>query len=1268
MDDSHKKSSLSSTSNIIPSSHNTIKSISLNILNSNSYNLNEGRILENNNENSYCDKDLNEKIIKLLIGDHPLLPMKTIEKIAYCNFMNHYYKTKDFYNIKVIDEIIHNESSHIVAEFKDYLIKGDISEFLQQFYKKKESLNLLPKIYEYYISCSVIFPNYVILPESQYIYKNIQRKQRVIDIQQEQEDKEENIKNGLIEQEKEATVFNTQAFDSILNQTDTSGVKQYFGISPEVSKEGGDQEMMKLLINIEKEEKKINLNNKKNQNNVCKLQKGNNNGNNHFKNALLLNEGGYSKKIQSAVNNKKNSPSFFEKKIGVNNKNNHNERNQILNNNNFKLILRQSTENNNIYFYKKRNTFSTQITYIDSCKNPMKNVFDLKGIESIKKIKKNSKESRNTKDIGKYLYKNNSQTFSSLKNINKKGKNTDNFHIKDKENNKNQNNFNNDIFDNFSINQSENKNLKNEKNKSNHHQKESISRNNEICDFENNNNIKTYFQEPFKNMTQSKNKITSYKTKSQNKQKSKGYQTSRNKYDNKNMYINVSKSNVSKIHQSIDSEINNNCISKKTINQIQNKHNNLKNNIINALLGPNNNNQKKKIAKYKDVLIQKDNNDSVVNSIYLKNININENNIICDVKINDNNNEKIKIENNEKETDINNNNENQQEYNDNINNIFIYNNNEKNNSQSKRLISGSNLDSNNNKFSSTSCTKTMSINSYGAKHKYSGSSLNTINHKKQISMSKIPTSFPENKILNNKNKKNNNKNVIDDIDNKNKIKEIIDNYLDDYFNSKYNNNFSNTQAKNFNQVDFNNINNNNKISNYFIENKNKSKNKRKNEVLSIKNLKEKKKEKDDNLKIRNGIFNFEKSISKKLSEKNLNIFDKYKTKSSPKNNSIKKTSRNNKSGNFHNHDGGPLSARESNSKYQINAEMLELLSNKIQKIKQSIKETSDKGSNSISSIFKKKKIPSAGRKSLVQGNKKTEEYIEKKNQNASKTRNKKNNNNLLGGPSISNIGLSGNLVNTIINSIYQTNLLSPNKKNIEYDKLMKTFQKFKRPTNSFNGSNNNTSKSNHNNNNKNIGNRKDSQKKKKHGRSNSIYNNNNYDNHFNIEVNIKNNLRVQSKKAINNKNINQNDNPNSLNINFNNYTNNYNYNYNINSINNINSNINNANNGNININYNNYSNSMINRGKSNSQKIITGKVNKNEINFKGIPINGFDKLITKKYNTRNYNIPMSVTDRIKQTNIYSTSIASNSNNTNSNRYKDTNSRNIYNKKVNYQKK
>ena len=68
------------------------------------------------------------------------------------------------------------------------------------------------------------------------------------------------------------------------------------------------------------------------------------------------------------------------------------------------------------------------------------------------------------------------------------------------------------------------------------------------------------------------------------------------------MYINISKSNLSKNHQSIDSEINNNRVKKNVnINQMQNKHNNLKNNLINALLGSQNNKKQKKMTKYKNI-------------------------------------------------------------------------------------------------------------------------------------------------------------------------------------------------------------------------------------------------------------------------------------------------------------------------------------------------------------------------------------------------------------------------------------------------------------------------------------------------------------------------------------------------------------------------------------------------------------------------------------------------------------------------------------------
>ena len=176
---------------------------------------------------------LKQKALKIILeNSHLITSQKTIEKRIFQRFNQFYSNDEDFYFIKVINEIICNENTHIVAEFKDYLISGDYSEFLQKSYNLKECKECLPKIYEYYDSCSVIFPNYVILPESKYIYKNIQRKQRVIDNQQDLEEKQEKIKKGLINinDENDYPVFTTDAIDSILEQTDTSGIKAFFGV------------------------------------------------------------------------------------------------------------------------------------------------------------------------------------------------------------------------------------------------------------------------------------------------------------------------------------------------------------------------------------------------------------------------------------------------------------------------------------------------------------------------------------------------------------------------------------------------------------------------------------------------------------------------------------------------------------------------------------------------------------------------------------------------------------------------------------------------------------------------------------------------------------------------------------------------------------------------------------------------------------------------------------------------------------------------------
>lgn len=84
----------------------------------------------------------------------------------------------------MITDIVYNESTNVVSVFKDYLIIDDISEFLKRIYLKQESLERLPKVIDFYEKYSKVFPNYINLPESKLMFKNIERKQRYIDDQQ----------------------------------------------------------------------------------------------------------------------------------------------------------------------------------------------------------------------------------------------------------------------------------------------------------------------------------------------------------------------------------------------------------------------------------------------------------------------------------------------------------------------------------------------------------------------------------------------------------------------------------------------------------------------------------------------------------------------------------------------------------------------------------------------------------------------------------------------------------------------------------------------------------------------------------------------------------------------------------------------------------------------------------------------------------------------------------------------------------------------------
>ena len=97
------------------------------------------------------------------------------------NLERKYLTSRTYYNVKVINDIIYNECSNIVSQFKDYLIYDDVSEFLKREYTTDEAAERLPKIIEFYDKYSKVFPNYVNIPENRFMFKNIEWKQKYWD-------------------------------------------------------------------------------------------------------------------------------------------------------------------------------------------------------------------------------------------------------------------------------------------------------------------------------------------------------------------------------------------------------------------------------------------------------------------------------------------------------------------------------------------------------------------------------------------------------------------------------------------------------------------------------------------------------------------------------------------------------------------------------------------------------------------------------------------------------------------------------------------------------------------------------------------------------------------------------------------------------------------------------------------------------------------------------------------------------------------------------
>ena len=232
--------------------------------------------------------------------------LKNFKKYCYLNLCNNYNTTSSLFNKILISNIIYNNKLHIVSCFKEFLIFFDPGDFLSTFYKLKESRLRLSQYCQFYSLNSRIFPNYILLPESKYIFNNIKKKQKLIDQLEEKNLKYNNeINQNLIMNYSDINNYNRS---NQFNRTQSSIFSTIFTPS---------------IVNSIFNEREISNKNDENNSNISNINFiiDNINKNQKNKRNLLMNKTPKNKNISSDVSeNWKKSTSSLE--LFLNDKNN----------------------------------------------------------------------------------------------------------------------------------------------------------------------------------------------------------------------------------------------------------------------------------------------------------------------------------------------------------------------------------------------------------------------------------------------------------------------------------------------------------------------------------------------------------------------------------------------------------------------------------------------------------------------------------------------------------------------------------------------------------------------------------------------------------------------------------------------------------------------------------------------------------------------------------------------------------------------------------
>ena len=315
--------------------------------------------------------------------------------------------------------LMENANTHLVSLFKDYLLFDDSTEFFKEYYHKKEIYPRLKTIFDYYESSSYLFPNYTAINEGKYIYRNIIRKQKLIDYLEDLEDqkkeKEEKKNNKMKKKLKNQTkneqssssyieVFDTKIYENIRKETENdSKINELFCVG---NKNNNDCDSFASIIKLTEElkEKEKVQEKAKEKDKDKEIEKKNDISNKNISYDKYSNNNNNNSNINKKAN-KNSENNEKEGKIYVSRRVNFNQNSKVYN----KKTINKGVKNLNINNFINNNNSGGLITRNYNLTDRNKNINKLNGDPSKSNdfIKSNQNNFNSNKNIKTNYKKNN---------------------------------------------------------------------------------------------------------------------------------------------------------------------------------------------------------------------------------------------------------------------------------------------------------------------------------------------------------------------------------------------------------------------------------------------------------------------------------------------------------------------------------------------------------------------------------------------------------------------------------------------------------------------------------------------------------------------------------------------------------------------------------------------------------------------------------------------------------------------------------------------